>query len=171
MNGTPFDEVMDGLVHGKDRAQELLRGAIRMLTEKMEDDFPGEPIDQVTLAARTAISSIGGATFQAERSGGGAASIEVTRPPQVTLVEGNTETRFAELLGRVGLLEASLNQLRETIDPQQQREVGIGHNQGPDLAPVPIEELADVDDLIALLKEQRPEPPSDPTPLVEQSHW
>lgn len=48
LNGTPFHEVMDGLVHGKARALELLNGAIRMLSEKLEDDFPGEPFETVS---------------------------------------------------------------------------------------------------------------------------
>jgi len=49
------------------------------------------------------------------------------------------------------------------------KEIGIGHNQGPDFAPIPVEELDDVDDLIALLKEQGPVPPTDPTELTEGS--
>jgi hypothetical protein len=47
MNGTPLHRVIEGLVHGRARSIELLRGAIRSLEEKMEDDFPGEPLDQV----------------------------------------------------------------------------------------------------------------------------
>jgi predicted nucleotide-binding protein len=37
MNGTPHHEVIDGLLHGKDRAIVLLKQAIRSLEEKLED--------------------------------------------------------------------------------------------------------------------------------------
>lgn len=83
---------------------------------------------------------------------------------------GQTEARFLDLLGRVTLLEASLNQLRRELTVSaHDKEIGIGHNQGPDFAPIPVEELDDVDDLIALLKEQGPVPPTDPTELTEGS--
>jgi hypothetical protein len=67
-------------------------------------------------------------------------------------------------------LEASFGQLRrELASHSQDREVGIGHNQGPDFTPVTIEELGEVDELIALLKEQDPVPTSDRTKLIENS--
>jgi hypothetical protein len=40
MNGTPLHEVIEGLVRGKERSLVLLRGAIRLLEEKIEDNFP-----------------------------------------------------------------------------------------------------------------------------------
>jgi|HubBroStandDraft_3_1064219.scaffolds.fasta_scaffold246831_1 hypothetical protein len=86
----------------------------------------------------------------------------------VIVAGGQTEARFLDLLGRVTLLEASLNQLRRELTVSaHDKEIGIGHNQGPDFAPLPVEELDDVDDLIALLKEQGPVPPTDPTELTE----
>ena len=62
MNGTPLHRVIDGLVNGRARSIELLRSALRMLEEKMGDDFPGEPLDQVALSGVAAIASAGGAT-------------------------------------------------------------------------------------------------------------
>jgi hypothetical protein len=70
------------------------------------------------------------------------------------------EDRFKELQALVALLEASLAELRSDQQP------GLGHNKGPTFASV--EDLSDVDDLIALLKERGPQPPSDPKPLMEQ---
>jgi hypothetical protein len=43
MNGTPHREVIEGLVHGKERAIELLRTAIRFFEETMQDDSPKSP--------------------------------------------------------------------------------------------------------------------------------
>jgi hypothetical protein len=80
-----------------------------------------------------------------------------------------TDPPFEVLTGRVALLETLVNELRREINVSAPKEVGIGHNRGPEFAPAPIEDLDDVDELIALLKEQGPNPPTDPTPLVEQS--
>src|SRR5262249_35250640 len=80
------------------------------------------------------------------------------------------ETRYTELQARVALLESSVDQLRHQLESSaRDREIGIGHNQGPAFAPVSIEELDEIDHLIALLKDRGPAPPSDPTPLIEQN--
>jgi hypothetical protein len=84
-------------------------------------------------------------------------------------VFATSEARYSELQAQVALLEASMAQLRCELDEAKGRPVGIGHNRGPDLAPVTTEELDDVDQFIALLKEQGPVPPLDPKPLIEQS--
>src|SRR5258706_9039710 len=61
-NGGKMDgKYIDGLAHGKERSINLLKSAIRFFEEKMEDDFPGEPLDQVALSARTTIASTGSA--------------------------------------------------------------------------------------------------------------
>jgi hypothetical protein len=181
MNGTPLHRVIEGLVRGRARSIELLRSAIRSLEERMEDDFPGEPLDQVALSARTAIAAAGGAIpsvnagIQGVQARGLAGDIRVsiqndTPTGGVIIADDQSEARFLELRGRVTLLEASLNQLRrELTNSTRDKEIGIGHNQGPDFTPIPVEELSDVDDLIALLKQQGPLPPTDPTKLTEKS--
>jgi hypothetical protein len=64
INGTPLHRVIEGLVHGKDRSITLLKSAIRFFDEKMLDDFPGEPLDQVALSAKTTIMSPGSPDIQ-----------------------------------------------------------------------------------------------------------
>jgi hypothetical protein len=181
MNGTPHHEVIEGLIRGRARSSELLRGAIRWLEEKMEDDFPGEPLDQVALSATSMAASAGTANLSANpgivgaEARGIAGNIRVsiqndTPTGGVIIAEGETEARFLELMGRVTLLGASLNQLRRELTISTgNKQIGIGHNQGPDFEPIPFEELDEVDDLIALLLEQGPVPPSDPTEIIERS--
>jgi hypothetical protein len=80
------------------------------------------------------------------------------------------DTRYEELQARVALLESAVYQVRhQSISSAQDREVGVGHNQGPALALVSAEELDEIDKLVALLKDRGPVPPADPTPLIEQS--
>jgi hypothetical protein len=162
MNGTPRHEVVQGLAHGKARSLTLLSSAIRFFEEKMQDDFPGEPLDQVALSGRASIMVTGSGGIQG-------AGVEALAGNVIVSVENGTskeEARFEELKGRVALLETSLSELRREI---RKPEIGIGHNRGPDFAPVPVEDLKQIDDLIALLKEQRPTPPSDSAELVELS--
>ena len=177
MNGTPLHRVIEGLVHGRARSIEMLRSALLLLEEKMEDDFPGEPLEQVALSARTAITSTGGgvlstgAGIQGVQARGLAGNITVSIQ-DVTVAGGansQNEARFVELRGRVTLLEASLTQLRSELAPAHDGEIGIGHNQGPDFGAITAEELDGVDDLIALLKEQAPVPPADKAQLIETS--
>ena len=59
MNGTPLHRVIEGLVFGKERSITVLNGAIKFLEEKMQDDFPGEPLDRVALSARSMAASSG----------------------------------------------------------------------------------------------------------------
>jgi hypothetical protein len=182
-NGTPLHRVIEGLVHGKERSITLLKGAIQFFEEKMEDDFPGEPLDQVALSARTAIMATGGAGAAAN-AGSLASSVEASLSgaevraqageaqdiAAFTGVVENDEFRFIQLQARVALLESSLNVLRhELASPAAERKIGPGHNQGPDFLPVPVEQLDDVDRLIALLKDRGHAPPADPTPLIEQN--
>jgi len=83
-----------------------------------------------------------------------------TGRPELTEI-ATPEARFEALQARVALLEAGLAALRS-----DDRQIGPGHNRGPEFTPV--EDLSDVDGLIALPKEQGPRPPTDPTPLIEQ---
>jgi hypothetical protein len=140
MNGTPLREVIAGLIRGRERAISLLQTAIRSFEEKMQDDFPGEPLDQVALSGRTIAAASGGAALHVE-----AGSFRVQRGDAQLSLRNNS---FEELQASVALLEASVTQLRRELS---RRDIGIGHNQGPDFSPLPIEELSDVDDLIALL--------------------
>jgi hypothetical protein len=144
MNGTPLHEVIEGLVRGKERSITLLNGAIRFFEEKMQDDFPGEPLDQVALSARTLAA--GGGRFY---------------------LNASPESPFEALMGRVALLETSLSELRQQLNAPT--DVGIGHNRGPEFDLASDEELDDVEERIALLKEQGPNPPTDRTNLVERS--
>jgi hypothetical protein len=144
LNGTPLSKVIEGLVQGKERSITLLNGAIRLFEEKMQDDFPGEPTDQVALSARTLAA--GGGRFY---------------------LNASAESPFEALMGRVALLETSLSELRRELNAST--EIGIGHNRGPEFDLASAEELDDVDELIALLKEQGPNPPTDRTNLVERS--
>jgi hypothetical protein len=74
---------------------------------------------------------------------------------------------FAALQARVVMLESAVTGLRQLLTPTA-RQIGPGHNQGPDFLPVPIEDLDEIDHLVALLKEQGPERPQDSTPLIQQ---
>jgi hypothetical protein len=166
LNETPLPVVIQGLMHGKERSISRLKSAIQLFEEKMQDDFPGEPLDQVALSARTAIMSTGSAGIQGAglQALAGDVRVSIQNDAQADVA------RFEELTGRVALLEASLSQLRREVNASTpDREIGPGHNRGPDFTPVPIEELDDVDNLIALLKEQSPVPPADPIELTNLS--
>jgi hypothetical protein len=194
---TPLGRVISGLMEGKERSVALLNSAIQFFQRKMEDDFPGEPFDTVALSARTAIMTTGSADPRISRAGiaqAGAAIVgflgehataqndvpaggviiaeSAGEAPDVaafTGTVGNDETRYTELQARVTLLESSLDVLRQEIASQTpDRKIGPGHNRGPDFLPVPVEELDDIDQLIALLKESGPTPPADRAPLIEQ---
>lgn len=174
VNGVPHSEVIEGYARGKERSIQLLSGAIRAFEEKMEDDFPGEPLDQMTLQAPgipTASTAIGMTELPGTRGANplnsGLQGVG-TGLPEIKEVTGSSESRYEELQARVALLESSVDQLRREL-VSSSREVGIGHNQGPAFAPVPVEELHEIDDLVALLKDRGPMPPSDPTPLIEQN--
>ena len=78
MNGTPLDEVIEGLVRGKERSLTLLNGAIRLFEEKIEDILPAATSaddvpasaesrtdGQVALSATTAIHTSGRAQLGA----------------------------------------------------------------------------------------------------------
>jgi hypothetical protein len=76
------------------------------------------------------------------------------------------EAAYQDLMARVALLEAAVSSLLTVGEPA----IGIGHNKGPsDFEAVSAEDLDNVNDLIALLKEQGPIPPSDPTKLIERN--
>jgi hypothetical protein len=98
-----------------------------------------------------------------------------SRPPRVqpqgefrNLTLLTEDDPYSRLQERVALLEASVQQLRSALATSSPS-AGIGHNQGPVFAPVPIEDLQWVDDLVALLKEQGPTPPPDLKPLMEKT--
>jgi hypothetical protein len=194
VGGTSLPKVIQGLEQGKERSITLLKSAIKFFERKMEDDFPGEAIESDPRIARAGIAQAGAAMagyggvvyggpglgysgpgLVGAHAQGVAGDIRVsiqndTPTGGVIIAESPSEDRFSELLGRVALLEASLRQLRrEAHTSAGEREIGPGHNQGPEFDPVPAEELGDVDDLIALLKQQGPVPPADPTELAEQS--
>jgi hypothetical protein len=69
-------------------------------------------------------------------------------PPPADAREGDIEARFQDALRRAADLTSVIDQLRRASTG---REIGPGHNQGPSL-----EDLDQVDDLIALLKDEGP---------------
>lgn len=195
MNGTPFHEITEGLVHGKGRAIELLGAAIRMLTEKLEDDF-GESLQPDPRIAQAGVGQAGAMLVGYGGSGSGynvgpygygtpdgklegvqargvagdiRVSIQNDTPTGGVIIADSPEARYSELQARVTLLETSLDQLRSELAAPTRRQISIGHNQGPDFEPVPVEELDNVGELIVLLKQQGPVPPPDPTALIQQS--
>jgi hypothetical protein len=97
------------------------------------------------------------------------------RPPGVQAqgaagtINVSTEDPYSQLQARVVLLESSVQQLRSALATSSTGVVGMGHNQGPEFAPVPIEDLQWADDLVALLKAQGPTPPADLKPLMEKT--
>jgi hypothetical protein len=79
------------------------------------------------------------------------------------------EARFQDIERRAAELTAAIDQLRGAIAASPaDREIGIGHNQGP---PLSIEELdAESQHLLVLLKDKGPRPPPvDIAPIVEQA--
>ena len=181
---------IDGLAHGKERSINLLKSAIRFFEEKMEDDFPGEPLDQVALSARTTIASTGSANPGASgvQGQGVAGTIRVSiqnDTPTGGVIIGEDETyepqavEFAAggedrpevlhetLIARVAVLEVAVQELRTPSG------VGIGHNRPPPdepaLVPITSDDLDEIDQLITLLKEQPPVPAAVPPQLIAQS--
>jgi hypothetical protein len=69
-------------------------------------------------------------------------------PPPADAREGDIEARFQDALRRAADLTSVIDELRKASTG---REIGPGHNQGP-----PLQELDQVDDLIALLKDEGP---------------
>jgi hypothetical protein len=78
-------------------------------------------------------------------------------------VNEDIEAHFQEALRRAANLTSCIDQLRKA---SRTREIGPGHNQGPSL-----EDLDDVEDLIALLKDQGPRVKTaiDAKALIEQT--
>lgn len=78
-------------------------------------------------------------------------------------VNGDIEACFQEALRRAADLTSCIDQLRKASTA---REIGPGHNQGPSL-----EDLDDVEDWIALLKDQGPRAKTaiDAKALIEQT--
>lgn len=156
-------EFIAGLEQGKARAIELLGGAIRMLEEKMEDDFPGEPLDN---DPRIAMAGVG-------RAGAMMPGYGVPAPGNYYRSRSAQEVnaaRYTELRTRVQLLELSLVELRSELSSfKPATTVGVGHNQGPAFVPIQIDDLDEIDRLIRLLKTAGPNPPADPSTLVEQN--
>jgi hypothetical protein len=170
MNGTPLHEVIDGLMRGKEQSITLLNGAIRFFEEKMQDDFPGEPFDQAALSGSTVIASTASGNPSdtlGVRAHGAAGTIRVSIQNDTPTGGVIIEPPFEVLMRRVALLETSLSELRRELNAPTS--VGIGHNRGPEFNLASDEELDDIDELIALLKEQGPNPPTDRKNLVERS--
>jgi hypothetical protein len=69
-------------------------------------------------------------------------------PPPADAREGDIEARFQDALRRAADLTSVIDELRKASTG---REIGPGHNQGP-----PLQELDQVDDLVALLKDEGP---------------
>lgn len=80
--------------------------------------------------------------------------------------EDRPEALFETLVARVAILEAAVQELREL------REIGIGHNRPPagmeTFLPATSEDLNDIDEFIALLKEQPAVPAIVPPQLIEK---
>ncbi|SRR6266404_2895168 len=186
-NGTPLYEVVDGLVHGKARAITLLQGAIRFFEEKMEDDFPGEPLDQAALSATTTAALAGTVNLTATPEattnltvayGPDGASLDpnppfIIRPPFHTPADEYESARarkmeadYENLMARVALLEAAIAPLLNVSFSEPA--IGIGHNKGPrDFEPLSDQELVKINQMIALLKAQGPIPPSNPALILD----
>jgi hypothetical protein len=77
------------------------------------------------------------------------------------------EARFQDVLRDQAALTASIDRLRIAVTETAGRNVGIGHNMGPSLAPVSLEELdGESEHLIALLKDKGPRPATADRALV-----
>jgi hypothetical protein len=173
MNGTPHHEVIAGLVHGRERSIKMLQTAIRSLEEKMQDDFPEEPLDQTELSGSAFALSSSGADPRIARAGigrSGAAiagfrgqpiSNEVPSGGVIVAQASPSQAAFDLLMARVALLEAAINASK--ANPT----TGIGHNQGPDFVIDPEIDEAQIRDLITILKVQRPDGPVD-VPQLKQ---
>jgi tetrahydromethanopterin S-methyltransferase subunit G len=80
---------------------------------------------------------------------GTAQSISIFQEARVTVTD-TPESNFNRLMARVTALETSLSAIRSTAP-------GFGHNKGPqDFEPADAADLIEVDELIALLKQQSP---------------
>jgi hypothetical protein len=127
MNGTPLHEVIEGLVHGKERSLVLLQQAIRSFEEKLED-LTGET-DTGFIFAEPSRPSFSGAEARAEAGGfniqGGDASFTVRRAATtiVTAVRSNQAALQLAALSLLASLDAKLEQLRadrsNSDDPAQ----------------------------------------------------
>jgi hypothetical protein len=177
-NGTPLREVIDGLEAGKIRSITFLKAAIRFFEEKMEDHFPGEPLDQVALSGRSTMMSAGrggieGVEVRAMtgpvgpsgfispgemRPHGPAESSPTTNIDPFVLnataevVPITSEAAFELLMARVAVLEAAIA-LPKTA--------GMGHNRGPDMPSDDDFNEAGIQEFIALLKQQSATAPVD----------
>jgi len=79
-----------------------------------------------------------------------------------------TQADYETLMARVALLEAALLPVLPTSNSRDENAIGIGHNRGPsDFEPASVEELVQIDQLIALLKEQGPIPPTNSAPILD----
>jgi len=74
------------------------------------------------------------------------------------------EADYENLMARAALLEAAVSSLLSVGESA----IGIGHNRGPsDFEPVSVDDLVEINQLIALLKEQGPIPPTNPAPILD----
>jgi hypothetical protein len=182
MNGTPLHRVIEGLVRGKERSITLINGAIRFFEEKMEDDFPGEPLDQVALsggimmAARGIIVNPGPhgpAMFNVgpiPAAGTAPQAVEggVAGEIRASILSGDevrspSEAPFELLMARVALLEAAISAPKPIVESS----IGIGHNRGPDLVLNPVLDEAEIQEFVALLKQQSADAPVDLPKLLD----
>jgi hypothetical protein len=87
-------------------------------------------------------------------------------PPPADARAEDIEARFQDVLRLHADLSSSIDRLRSAVTASATREIGPGHNQGPSL-----EDLDDVEGLIALLKDQGPRVKTaiDAKALIEQT--
>jgi hypothetical protein len=175
LNGTPLHRVIEGLAHGKERSITLLKGAIRFFEEKMSDDFPGEPLDQVALSARTAIMATGTANLVTNPGISGTETQASARDTRTLNKDGmptgavtvpdtsRSEASFELLMARVALLEAAIFAPKPRIESP----IGMGHNRGPDLLIDGAVDEVEIQGMITLLKQQSATSPVDRPKLLE----
>lgn len=164
MNGTPHHEVIEGLVHGRERSLALLKQAVRSFEERIEDEFP---------------EANGGGDYRTSAAGNAMAGAAITgfRGVEARGETGNSGSfgsgfRFAEslvateraydvLMARVAVLEAAL----AAPKPLLELPIGPGHNGPPEFDP-PFTEY-EIRTLVDLLKVQTPTAATELPKLLE----
>jgi hypothetical protein len=79
-----------------------------------------------------------------------------------------TQADYETLMARVALLEAALLPLLPTSTSRDELAIGIGHNRAPiEFGAASVDDLMEINQLIGLLKDQGPTPPTNPAPILE----
>lgn len=144
-NSREWDEGLEAFWSRHDPPE--VSDAVKWLETKMGEIFPNETLWQ--------------SQWEPHREGA---------PSGPTRSATTAQTPFEDLQSHVALLEIFIDQFRDDrAATPRGSDVGIGHNQGPDLGPMSVEDIDDVKELVRLLKEQSPVPPQNTERLIEQS--